>query len=775
MSTQLTLSEQDVVMLNDCWSSLQNNNKYHKDTFISRLFFNLLAANPKLKKVFHSDAVVNEQSTLFGDLLSFTMVYLDDTETLNQCMNAFLGENPTIVDAGSQYLEPMGSALILTFRQWLGKGKFDEQLQSLWVKVYIYIANSLLLFDESRETRSIEEKPIEALRPRRRPPVEQMQEPVKQEIPTLPVVPVERPVIQEKTSETIKFELASNEKYRGFRRSVQMDSPNSEPISIKVPSTPTFQQVSPPLSPPSAPFDPRRMRNLSRSSTSLNSEETSGEDSSSFDPRKLNKKSSSVELQEEIPERSTRRSSLIQALQPVPPQQEETAPVQQKLQSDPRKMSFAKPSNVISDNSDDEFEEKERGFGYDPRKLSKKKSQSPVISDEESEKEQVSPLFSSGNRDDSSISDIEDDEYNFEFKQEAPCAPETSYSRPTAFDHNSFGIKGLAPIVESEYDETTSSKYDSDEEIDKDNVSSKYGTSSTDADEISSGVSTLSLHNSDFRSSINSGSDATSVSPSPDFNKFLMGHTAKPSTASDVSYMKPLAQTNEAATRRQSSYASLTTSSTPVTRTPSQQQFKQRASLGFMRSSFVLKKEIDQQGVNEPENVLLKPPTIPAAISSSYNSGKSSTTSLQSTISSNNDGCLDLLNSFVPVSNTSGTKNNNNNKTMPSSMNTQPKHNRSVSDLQSTNSAMSTDSRKRTLRSRISSIFSSSSKKPSSLSCGLTSDLASICTVESTRSNVSGFSFFSKRRTLVDTKYTSNGDRKGKKYIVKSVPYDVFA
>lgn len=814
MSAQLNLSGEDIQKLTTCWSSLQANNKYHKDDFITRLFSNLVAANPKLRKVFYSESIITEQSTLFGDLLSFTMLYLDDEYTLSQCMNAFLKENPKFVKVGSQYLEPMGSALIVTFRQWLGQGKFNEQIQSLWVQVYLYIANCLLQFEESSsETRSLEEPPIEALRPRRRPPVEQItkeeaqqglqpetqqaeplrndeennniQQEVQHEAPEPEVVKTKS--IKPLNTSTIQFQLSNNEKYKGFRRSVQ--SSETEPISIQIPSTPTFQQVTPPLSPPSAPFDPRKMRSLSRSPASLNEQElTSSKDDSSFDPRTSRRKSPSAEPEQQegsiITPRSSRRTSikeLVQEPEPIqqqPQSQPEAQSQQQTYKADPRKMAFTKPSNIISDDSDDEFAEKEKTFGFDPRRLSKRKSQSPIISDEESEFEPTSPLFISHSRE-TSVSDVEDDSYNFEVKE--PSVERTS--KPSAFDYNSFGIKGLEPIVESEFDETASSKYESDEDIDNDNASSQYGArSSSDADEISSGVSTLSLHNSDYRSSINSGSDATSVSPSPDFNKFQMGHGPRQaSTSSDVSSMKPLsdqiAQPPSTMARPQSSCASLS-STYQMSRTSSQQQFKQRASLGFMRSSFILKKEIAQQGLNEPENVLLKPPTIPAATnSSSLSSSKTSTTSLQSTLSSGtgSDGCYDLLNSFVPVTNLSNEKQAT--KTMASSVKATPRHTRSNSDLQSTKSLASTESKRRSLRSRLSSIFSSSSSntttRKSSLACDLTSDLASICTADTNRSNISGFSFF-KKRNSIDSRY-STPKKNGMKYNVKAVPYDVFA
>lgn len=811
MSAQLNLSGEDIQKLTTCWSGLQANNKYHKDDFITRLFSNLVAANPKLRKVFHSESIIAEQSTLFGDLLSFTMLYLDDECTLNQCMNAFLRENPKFVIVGPEYLEPMGSALIVTFRQWLGQGKFNDQIQSLWVQVYLYIANCLLQFAESsNETRSLEEAPIEALRPRRRPPVEQItkeevqqeQQPevqsaqpeekeeennnihneIQQEVPQ-PEVTQDNAIKPLNTS-TIQFQLSNNEKYRGFRRSVQ--SSEVEPISIQIPNTPTFQQVTPPLSPPSAPFDPRKMRSLSRSPASLNEQEQtlSNENSSSFDPRRSRRRSPSAETEECEPmvtPRSSRRNSSMKELipEPVQPQQQAQAQVQQQTPKvDPRKMAFTKPSNVISDDSDDEFAEKEKGFGFDPRRLSKRKSQSPIISDEESEIEPTSPLFNSHSRE-TSVSDVEDDSYNFEVKQETSIAR----ANPSAFDYNSFGIKGLEPIVESEFDDTASSKYESDEDVDNDNASSRYGTRlSSDADEISSGVSTLSLHNSDFRSSINSGSDATSVSPSPDLNKFQMSHGVRQSsTSSDVSSMNALsaqlAAPVPAMTRPQSSSASLS-STCQMSRTSSQQQFKQRASLGFMRSSFILKKEISEQGFNEPENVLCKPPTIPAAVSSSSNSSaKNSTASLQSTISSGigSDGCYDLLNSFVPVTNLSNDKQAT--KTMASSTRATPRHARSNSDLQSTNSYTSTESKRKSLRSRLSSIFSSSSSttttRKSSLACDLTLDLASICTTDTNKSNISGFSFF-KKRNSIDSRYTSP-QKKGMKYNVKAVPYDVFA
>lgn len=640
MST-LLLQQQDYSKIRQSWTDLQTNKRYHKDDFTSRLFNNMLASSPELKSVLSSDLIIRQQAKLFNEMLSFTVMYVDDLKSLDECMVEFIHENPSIVSIGVRYLEPMGVALIQTFRQWLGKGKFHAGLETLWIKVYIHIANCILQnddegsdvdsiysknsFKDSSETEvehSQEEfEPIKPLRPAAAPAVAHAPAAVEPEEATeeeatsvpqpLPLPTKHNSLLQ--AQNTIQIELSSNEKYRGFRRSI--DTPKLQPIEVKIPdalSTSSFitSLPSPQAALSQQPFDPRRSRGSGSNSPSIKEEDSEDDyqlsappalPAKDFDPRSKKRTASittsiassgadsifSEDFAEPIiTPRSSRRTPSL----PI-----NECPDTPTKGFESRKLQTTTPSKIISDDSDDEFDnEKEKGFGFDPRR----KTSTNFEKDEGNDTYDL-------HEEDTITQDDSDDQ--IDFSQATPFA-ETS-AKSTIFDSNSFGIQGLAPIEEDSDD--GSSHYDSENDHDSSSNYDAGGESSIDkstGDEVStSGASSLSLHNSDYRSSISSGHESAAVK-SPYMNKFQMGHQSKPSDTSDISYMKPL---NVPATPQRSLYNKTYASSTPTLATP------QRASLGFMRSSFVLKKELEEIGFNHPENVLMKPPTIPAAMGSS--------------------------------------------------------------------------------------------------------------------------------------------------------------
>ena len=63
-----------------------------------------------------------------------------------------------------KYLEPMGNALIQTFRDELS-GQFTSVLELVWIKVFVFVANSLLQYEEDivSESSSLSEDAIPPL------------------------------------------------------------------------------------------------------------------------------------------------------------------------------------------------------------------------------------------------------------------------------------------------------------------------------------------------------------------------------------------------------------------------------------------------------------------------------------------------------------------------------------------------------------------------------------------------------------------------------------
>jgi hemoglobin-like flavoprotein len=818
----LELEASELSQLKLSWSQLQANNKYQKDEFVSRVYSNLIAANPNLKTVFAEEDTIREHSMLFDDILRFVLSYVDDNEMLNEFMYQFIQENELFANVAVEYLEPMGGALIQTFKQWLGNGKFDSEIEIIWIKVYVFIANSILSVDDlasevsstfsNKELSNSEEEDVAPLNIFKPEPVA---EPVAEQVE---VAQPKQSILDR--SNTIQFHLNSNEKYRGFRRSVQ-STPAAEAISVKIPTTNTFQKIltssnisptlasilaaanSPIVSQPAAPFDPRIAKRGSRNSSLSSSSSFNGDSP----VRSLRRSAApSIDLSEleepKITPRSSRRNSVYTMSSSIEVIEEPKIEVPIIEQPSLLKKLQLRQPQVIQDSSDEEDEEEAQveTSKFDPRRRSHKRANSVCISPEFSEiGEQEDGNHLSRGKTSTFVEGFEEEE---EVKP-LPAVPVVPAGR---FDYNSFGLKGLDPIVEQDFDDTTSSKYESED----DSNSSHYAadasvTDRSSTDDNSSSASTLSLHHSDDRS-FSSGNESNS----PIIGKLINGHTMRqPSQSSDISYMQPLDR--RASVDRISSISkNYNHSASSLLLSPKVSEGPQlRASMGFMRSSFVLKQEMEVLGFNLPENVFEKPPTLPVAkssidlTSSAYHKQKTASSfSVNSAVDSVSidNNCFDLINAFVPESSSSDTLSQ-------ALVRAQTKRKILGSHIRST-SNMSTNhvnaslkyrekevetSSKRGLRQRLSSMFSSKRSSASSASSGImsrkssmssfqrdgnasVSDLISINSVSSQNTSCSGFSFMNRSQTTRNSVSGRRGPtKKGGKYQVVAVPYDVFS
>ncbi|CAK7902378.1 hypothetical protein CAAN1_07S02410 [[Candida] anglica] len=799
MST-LTLQEDDLFMVRFTWSNLLAKKKSGQKDFMNKLFANMINSNPKLKSLFHSEAIAREQASLVGEMLSFTVAYIDDPETLSECMSSFVEENSSISRYGIHYIEPMGISLIQTFHQFLPKGKFTPQLEGLWVKVYLHLANSFLQCSNDNDGHSLVSIESE-----------------KEEPPQPKFGPVK-----------VKFQLSSNEKYRGFRRSA-----NEEPDRELEASVPTYEQprsttgstmkisspIQTPLTPVSSasptPFDPRKSRRNSKplfkeesKYSSVSSEEEEEEQDievPAYNPRRLRPNTFKVRqdsepIQNIIPvvEKDEMLDGQFQD-PPTPPPK--TAPIYPGR--DPRRLQFKKPLPAQYDSDSDE-ESMVKRPAFDPRKLRRKQVETPVESEVERDDESVytttAPLFTSRpavvededleSAFESPTSDPEENSLMEELIQLTTQIPERTVSSES--HQHPYG-NGLAPIREYD-DDCASSKYDSENETIQDNTSSTYERSSSH-DEVSSGVSTLSLHNSDYRSSISSGNSSPNFSPFQSGKPTMTHQPRQASQSSEISYMKPL--------------------DIPEPRTTyAKPQAKYRASAGFMKSSFILSQVMNSQttasqkappavqSTTQPTIATITPvvknvvDVIPAQIKEEP---KVSLPTLASPVESDSeDDCLDLINSFVPVT--------ANKKQAPVPALTRPaapfaqqkaisqprshpqlrrSSTRSTTSLQSAKQpavVVYNTPVKRSLKERLG--LSRSSSRKNSLASASTSDLCSIKSNESCSSTFSGFSFFSStgsnttRRASLDTRRQSidtRASRKTDKYNrVKGARFSMF-
>lgn len=765
----ICLTADELNSVRKCWNSVQVNNKYHKDQFITRLFSNLLAANGDLKQTFQNDSMVREHSLLFNDLLNYLIIYLDNIHRLDQFLDSFFKENSAIIHE-INYLEPMGAALIQTFRQWLGKGIFNTTQESLWVQIYIYLANTILIFTDDDNSSIDDEQSIEETQGLN------INKPQSIATPMTPVSPT--PVLQlvEEEDEEQPIDVNNSD----YENENAVDLTKSPSIQVNIRGNDKY-------------------KGFRRNDTNI------------------------VEVNPTITPRSPMRNLRSQSMTHLPSQ--ESKPV--SLPASPSRVSVSKFNNlkprVIYD-SDDEEDNKET-FGFDPRKSKKSVSR---IADIKPPLPPKDVFFNSR----TSINDETDDELNID-------------EQPTELDFS------LHQAVEN-----------SDNDV-ADNSSSIYNSDHTDNSEPSSQSSndnTLSLH-----SYHSAGTEATEATE-PMSSKLNMRTLSSAESTSNSTRLFSNASPS------MHSRATSVSSMEPDYKMQKSIELRQRASLGFMRSSFILKKEIETLGYNRAENVFMKPPTIPAALSStpnlnSYSAKNNSSISVVKEIVSQNgsmtnlsssdeeDQCFDLVNSFAPVTELSKLKSRqytlscsdlNKGRQSHSTIIGLQKHSRSITNLslaknnsyepmncvdataslRPSNKAIGTIIGKKSFKDKVKSFFGSSAKPvspapissplettyssnsnliktqsklsttPSFISVDRTrsesrdnfsdlhsfsnrrgnkmssvSDLRSMQTVESGEST-SGFSFFS-RRNSIDTKY-SRGNGK-KKYNVTSTPYDVFA
>lgn len=465
----MSFSEADCIKLRSSWADVMALNHFRDQNFVSALFLNMLQEHPNLQKVFREQYQVEEQQSLFSELIKFIMMYLHDPSMLEECMDEFIRENPTMVTAGELYLESMGSVFIKTLRQSLGSEKFHPGMETLWIKLYIYLANAVLQSDVS-DADSL----MSALAPSTSS--EKETPPLNCKSFSSPV-PTFESFLPSKPTQTLNIDLAK-EKYRGFRRSVNEASRTK--VSVEVPA----------------------------SLTSSPTESTFGDNEPYLTPRS-SRRNSALQLQE----LGLSVDNLLLQNEPFDPRRK---PCHRRMPSD---SSF----NMESP----------------PRKVSESSC-------------------------DTEVSDVDDhlhmkDEMDFNLGSER---------RLNVFDHNSFGIKGLAPIAESEDDEASFRS--------SGQASSHYEALSrkSSEDEVSSRNSSLSLHHLDNKSSVSSGSAYTEKPMAPARSGFLPPTFSSPYIHSYLSSVPSLASRGSG----------------------------QRALMGFMRTSYVLKKEMNNYGFNLPEN-----------------------------------------------------------------------------------------------------------------------------------------------------------------------------
>lgn len=247
----------------------------------------------------------------------------------------------------------------------------------------------------------------------------------------------------------------------------------------------------------------------------------------------------------------------------------------QSLNDDPQLTPRCSRRNTIHQLQKLGLELESQGNLYDPRRkpLQKKKPTDLNVNLDFLFPDSLDVIKSQEDLGTSSYANNSDDSLN-----ECPInfAPQPA-TRIPVFEPNSFGMKGLAPIEEFDHDDEHS------------NTSSNYEASvdKSSDDDSTSRASSLSLHRLGYKSSISSESGLSGYNKSPN----MASGRLRDDFITHVEPPKPMF------VMQNSAFLNSLPNINPV---------RNRASAGFMKSSFILKKEmINEKGYKVPESASL--------------------------------------------------------------------------------------------------------------------------------------------------------------------------
>lgn len=494
----LQLNKDDINMVRCQWMEVMAKNQYQDEDVVGTMFSCLLSDHPSLKLYLNTPYILQEQKRLFSEMIKFSMMYLHDLPLLDECIEEFAKENSEIVQLGSKYLEPMGASLIQTLRGTLSPKEFNTQVENLWIKVYVYVANAILQYCDSDVDSCMSDANLSSAS-------EDEILPLSIKKPPSSCRNLQHSQGLDKSSkEYINILLSSNEKYKGFRRSIT-ENPQT-PLLIRIP-----ENLRPSTDNELKAFKPTNYKSSPKS-----------------EPCKAFGTNEAVDHEEAmLTPRSSKRNTTAQLI--------------------------SLGLGEIPNNS----------MPFDPRRRSHKRNFS--LSEISSLVLAPESLVSEGDATDSCSEAGSDPAANIDFRpQLQPRAP--------VFDYDSFRIKGLAPIAESDQDDEGGRSMD-------DRTSSIYeerNEKSSDEEYSSSRTSSLSLHHLGYKSSISSGSGNSNYEKSP---KMSFSPMSKENPISLGTMKLPLVMHNNAYLTSLPSFNTRICSGL-------------RASAGFMKSSFILRKEM---------------------------------------------------------------------------------------------------------------------------------------------------------------------------------------
>ncbi|KAK6462161.1 globin-like protein [Scheffersomyces coipomensis] len=128
-----------------------NNNNYFNFTntstvasslFCRQFYGNLLSKDENLEKMFPS---IKHQAIAFAGVMSMAISQLENLDAMQLYLIKLGKRHARILNIEGCHFELMGEALIQTFQERFGI-HFTQELEILWIKLYLYLSNSILQF-----------------------------------------------------------------------------------------------------------------------------------------------------------------------------------------------------------------------------------------------------------------------------------------------------------------------------------------------------------------------------------------------------------------------------------------------------------------------------------------------------------------------------------------------------------------------------------------------------------------------------------------------------
>uniref|UniRef100_A0A0L0P5X3 Globin domain-containing protein n=1 Tax=Candidozyma auris TaxID=498019 RepID=A0A0L0P5X3_CANAR len=108
--------------------------------FCISFYHTLLSMDPELELMFPS---LRHQASAFASVISLAISSLENLSVLDDYLTKLGNTHSRILGIEAPQFELMGEAFIQTFHERFGT-KFTHELEVLWIKLYMYLANSLL-------------------------------------------------------------------------------------------------------------------------------------------------------------------------------------------------------------------------------------------------------------------------------------------------------------------------------------------------------------------------------------------------------------------------------------------------------------------------------------------------------------------------------------------------------------------------------------------------------------------------------------------------------